>query len=91
MQNGGKGVQNRRISVQNRVISVHFWPIIVQKDLEKAGDKVVTKKAVEDFSTAWNFSYILLYDRLRLKKEAKTMAPISRASDIPIMNNVSLE
>ena len=61
MQNGEKGVQNRRISVQmelvsvqNLVISVHFKPIIVQRDLEQAGEKVVTKKAAEDFSTAWN-------------------------------------
>jgi hypothetical protein len=54
VQNGEKGVQNRRISVQNRVISVHFKPIIVQRDLEQAGEKVVTKKAAEDFSTAWN-------------------------------------
>lgn len=84
-------MHNRRISVQMELVSVHFWPIIAQKDLEQAGDKVFTKKAVEDFSTAWNYSYLLLYDRLRLKKEAKTMAPISRASDIPIMINVSLE
>lgn len=47
-------MQNRRITVQMELVSVHFKPIIVQKGSEQAGEKVVKKKAAEDFSTAWN-------------------------------------
>lgn len=68
MQNRRITVQMELVSVQNRVISVHFKPIIVQRDLEQAGEKVVTKK-LPKISRQPGIRGILLHDdRLRLKK-----------------------